>query len=213
MKIKSKLSIVALFSCCAITSVGFAGWVITQQDPMNTAIGGIYADNVIDCINFQNATPLRVNEGGFTDPNNQNRTILSGSFTANFEINLSNYNTSFANGATTDITLKFAKAPAKNIFATENSVATIEVACNNNSLINLVGGSCSNGTFVTTFGINSSATTSKIATFTLTYTFTFTDNGNYQSYIYDVFYPYGANVTKPSTVQFAFEISIKEKAL
>ena len=48
MKSKTKLSIVALFSCCAMMSMGFANWVITQQGPVESTLeGGISADGVL----------------------------------------------------------------------------------------------------------------------------------------------------------------------
>lgn len=218
MKIKSKLSIVAFVSCCAITSMGFANWAITQQDPIHNENGGIYAESAIisnEYISFDSATPLRVNAGGFTNPESPNSTILSGSFTATFIVYLDNYGATFTEDATTEITLKFAQTPANNIFATDNSVATIEVENENNSnLISAPVGNRSSGTFVTTLGINSSEITSDVATFTLKYTFTFTDKESYKTFIYNVFYPDGTDDNKAlSTVQFAFEISIKEKAV
>lgn len=45
MKIKSKLSVVAVFSCCALASIGFASWVITQG-PLSVT-GSISADKVV----------------------------------------------------------------------------------------------------------------------------------------------------------------------
>lgn len=216
MKIKSKLSLVAFISCCAITSVGFANWVITQKEITNNANGGVFSDVAIlsdDYIYFSHATPLRVNKGGFTNPQNENQTILSGSFSATFIVNADNFMAAFSDGATTEITLKFAKNPANNVFATDDSIANINVERENNSnLVNTVVGTRSNGTFLTTLGINSSQITSGTATFTLMYTFSFADKTDYKNYIYNVFYPDGADESKaPSAVQFAFEISIKEK--
>lgn len=47
MRIKSKLCIVAVFSCCAVMSMGFANWVITQQGPLYDSLaGGIEAEHV-----------------------------------------------------------------------------------------------------------------------------------------------------------------------
>lgn len=58
MKVKSKLAIVALFSCCAIMSMGFANWVITQEGPIKDfADGGISADSVIYSDEYVKANP------------------------------------------------------------------------------------------------------------------------------------------------------------
>lgn len=215
MRVKSKLSIVAFFSCCAITSMGFANWVITQQTTVyDNSGGGVWADSAIlsnDYVTFIEATALKVNAGGFTDPNNQNKTTLSGSFVATFQINLSNYSTAFANGATTEIILKFARPPVSNIFADTANGATISVVCNDNSnLITSADGNRLNGTFVTFLNMKGLDESRGTATFTLTYTFTFADKSNYKSYVYNVFYPNGINQnTTASAVQFAFDIAIK----
>lgn len=215
MKVKSKLSIVAFFSCCAVTCMGFANWVITQQAPMyGSSSGGVAADGAIlsdDYIKFIEATTLNVNAGGFTDPGNQSKTILSGSFTATFQINLSNYCMAFANGAVTEIILKFAQTPVNNIFAYTLGGAAVSVYCNDfSNLITSADGSLSNGTFVTSLNMNGLAESYGTATFTLKYTFTFTDKNIYKTYIYNVFYPNGTNQnTAASPVRFAFDITIR----
>lgn len=213
MKTRSKLSILAFFSCCALTSMGFANWVISQEGPVtDSTTGGISADSVIlsnDYISFKEAKPLRVNKGGFTSGDT---TSLTGSFTATFEINLANYSSIFTDGATTEIVLKFAETPANNVFAASDTVAKISVSYeDSSSLIDTAESARSNGTYVTTIDMKSSQTTEGTATFTLTYTFSFTNKDNYQTYIYSVFYPNGVDESKTtSTVQFAFDITIKD---
>lgn len=223
MRTRSKLSILALFSCCAVASMGFANWVITQEGPVADSVtGGITADNVIvsnEYVYFlkdaSTNTQLRINEGGFTDPDNETQTILTGSFTVTFEVNLKNYSNIFKSGATTEIVLKFTEPVSSNanIFYLPDSQVKIGVACEDNTgLIDSVIGARNsanyNYTYVTTLSMVglSNVSENEKATFTLTYTFEFFNENAYANCMYNVFYPNGIK----SDIQFAFEILIKD---
>lgn len=130
MRTRSKLSILAFFSCCAVASMGFANWVITQSP--QTATGSVKADNVIlsnDYLSMAgNPSALQYTSAGFI---NGDEISFIGTVAVSYELDIENCITIFGeNKVTAEISIGYnaAGVPDKNLFdASFNYVsATVE---------------------------------------------------------------------------------------
>lgn len=100
MRTRSKLSILAFFSCCAVASMGFANWVISQSP--ETVTGGIKADNVISSNDYLfmlgNPDDLVYTAAGFK---NGNEISYTGTVAVSYELDITNCKAIFGTSTVT----------------------------------------------------------------------------------------------------------------
>lgn len=205
MRVKSKLSIVAFFSCCAVASMGFANWVISQQGPYESITSGsisadsVYYSNAYVYINEPETdiVPFTYSSKGFIDKGTPSNV---GTMTATFTVDLEKCSTISSGSNTLNITVDLKLSSGDSTL-----FDYVSVSCADDIVIDSVSGSYSgeSGTYAASMQLNVTKNSIATATFTLTYTFNMLNQTNFNNYIYKVFGENNANA-----VEFIFSITI-----
>lgn len=214
MRIKSKLSIIAVFSCCAVMSVGFANWVIAQQGPLYESLtGGIEADRVYFSNEYlyiadegKDISPLVYTPEGFAvldEDGEVSKTSYEGTMSVTFTADLEKCSR-LGGGETLSISVSLRLTGTDDF----SPLASIEgVSCAEKALVPAVRGELSEAGDVYTAELTlDPAAGSGVAAFTLEYKFVSREE-TYLSTIYEVFYD-SAN-GKERGAEFSFGVAIK----
>lgn len=220
MKIKSKLSVLAVFSCCALASIGFASWVITHEGTASDLTsGGISADSVIVSNDYvyiadkeEDISMFTYSESGFVhDGYVDYEGIMSVKFTVNLD-NCSNLITNSSDSISVAINLRLnenGKTVQNNLIPTLfNQYITVTCTEYEESLIvESTNKTVDSSSYVltTTLALQI-AENSGEATFVLEYKFKFTDVGTYTTFLYNIFY--NSTTQDETGVEFAFDLLI-----
>lgn len=223
MKIKSKLSVLAVFSCCALASVGFAGWVITQEGIVAGSIyGGVSAESVIVSNDYvyiadkeTDISMFTYSESGFV---HGDKIDYNGTMYVKFTVNLENCariaDSSNSISVAINLRLNESGETIKNnslVLGIFNSYTKVSCSEVDKSLTVELGNSAfnnGNGVYTTNLSLqvpkNSSETT---ATFVLEYNFDFTKDPNAYTWLfYGIFY--NSTAQNEKDVKFAFDLLI-----
>lgn len=203
MKTRSKLSILAFFSCCALTSMGFANWVISQEGPVtDSTTGGISADSVYMSneyvyIKEADIVPFTYSSNGFVENGTTTKDYV-GTMTATFTVDLEKCS-EIANNGALSVTINLQLSNGESGLFDYTDVSD-NVATTGGIIATLNEDSSANSAYITLSGITN---TTGVATFTLTYTFEMKTLSNFQNNILGVF---GENNSKK--VEFIFSALI-----
>lgn len=219
MRTKSKLSIVALFSCCTLMSVGFANWVISQPtDPININ-GNLSADNVNvitgnDYIypDIDNIVGLNYNllgfaksnkvegEEGYNDP-------YYGVLTVPFILNGGKCKELIGELITLTVTVGYNHDPkdeAANIFSSDAESCFVKGVVAENGFVDSVSGALSNNTYIISAEIDlSSISEDSEIEIVVTYYFNMLNKENFEAFFLE---PFGSD----QSLQFEIVAEIAE---
>ena len=209
MQIKTKLSIVALFSCCAVFSMGFANWAIAQQQPsIGYTSGGIAADDIIVSDEYiyiekpENIKPFIYTPYGFQA--DDGTCSYNGIFLVTFTVDLLKCEDLHRSEITLEITFRYNNLPenSPNIFGT----TFLTAESNSNELLTdfkTSENSAAGYTALATLNISQAQT----STFTVSYNFSLEET-SYNTYIYNVFND-DSKENHYSGVEFVIDVIIK----
>lgn len=198
---KAKLTIIAILSCCAIFSMGFATWVITQDPVVEELTGSIGADSVIYSNDYVYLDPDV--EDGIENITYGRNYFIKETLTLNLLVNVDKCKG--YNAESIVISIRYLPEPKEdyNMFAHYNSdfITATAVIDNNDSPLSLVSNIDDNEN-----KLNSTLTFGNFdelnGTVKLSVTFTFNLSGsNYKTYIYNAFHN--------SECEFAFDIRVQ----
>lgn len=204
MKTKLKLSILAFLSGCAVVSMGFANWVISQG-PVSVS-GSLRADNIVDSSDYFadiNVSMLSYNSEGFTGVDNP----LVGSVTYSFTLkNLNELETRFG-GTSVVATVSMAYYENNSeynlfsdLYSDESHYIEGEMYSNDFDEINTT----------TTYGadlikvsgvIDFADVTTENIEIAVTFTMDFKDKSNFENYLY--------NPLKDNKISFVFNATLE----
>lgn len=218
MRVKSKLSIVAFFSCCAVASMGFANWVISQGAGTVSVTGDIFSDNIVVSNEYfyMDGTPsgLDCTYSGFREPDDPANPFKD-TLETNYIIDLDKCYQAFGE-ATVTATIKLSyssrvsTSDSTNIFRPNNRkyieskvIATgIEIPKHSISSTSFVNSAnVSDYAYTVTFEFTISETTKGKANISVNYTFDLLNETNFNNYIY--------NPLKTVARTFVFDAQLK----
>lgn len=209
MTTRAKLSIVALFSCCAMIGMGFASWTISQ-DPAGISAevsGTVSAESVLSC-SAPGITAPHYSSMGFTSGENGSTTF---SYTGTMSVEYTITSGGYVGEADLTVKLGYAaeltNAEAKNIFAETNSFLSAKAQVGTMSESGVTE-STDGGLYIVTVPVKFADGTEEIKV-KITYTFDFTKGGtdaatNFTDYFYNVFVKDGAS----TEAQFTFNATL-----
>ncbi len=212
MRNRAKFSIVAVFSCCAVMSMGFANWIITQQGPLYESLtGGIEAERADFSNEYifieeesRDISPLVYTPEGFAvlDGDEVIKTSYEGTMSVTFTADLEKCSRLGGDGALR-VTVSLRLTGTEN-FAPLASIRS--VACADAHISELQFALSEEGDVFTADLTLTPPAKTGTAAFTLRYTFV-SSEGSYLSDIYEVFYD-SAN-GKERGAAFSFGVSIR----
>ncbi len=216
MTTRAKLSIVALFSCCAMIGMGFASWTISQGPAGGVSAevsGTVSAESVLSC-SAPTLTAPRYSSQGFTSVGENNVATFSyrGTMSATYTLTSGGY----VGNATLTVKLgydtNFPNSGAQNIFAETNSFLSAKAQVGTMSESGVTE-STGDSLYIVTVPVEFAAGTEEIKV-KITYTFDFTNGGanenaatDFTQYFYNVFVKDGA----PTGAQFTFNATLAAK--
>lgn len=212
MRIKSKLSIVAVFSCCAVMSIGFANWVIMQHGSIyETLVGGVEAERAHFSNEYlyiedegRDISPLHYTPEGFAvlKDDEVSETSYTGTMSVTFTADLDKC-AQLSGGDPLEITVTL-RLTGTNF----SPLAAIQgVSSEDRTLVSNVGGELAEEKDVYTAHLTlAPAAGSGKATFTLVYTFV-SNERDYLHDIYEVFYD--SEKGEARGAEFSFGVSIR----
>ena len=206
---KAKLTIIAILSCCALLSMGFASWVISQPAAPELSSGKITVDNVINSNEYfklaNDPQGLDYTTIGFSASlNSDNR--YKDTLVVTYSLDLDKCRELFGNvSVLSEISLGYNITPAANIFAQNHNFVSATVTSTNSGLVASYERTLSAAdAYNLQFRLDLSGRASS-AQITITYTFDLVDNDNYETYIYNPF-------TKDAELKFEFSAKLTERA-
>ena len=205
---KAKLTIIAILSCCALFSMGFASWVISQPTTPVEQSGKITVDNVINSQEYfkilGDPQGLDYTTIGFSASLNSNNHYKD-TLTVKYTLDLNKCREIFGSvSVLSEIALGYNIVPEANLFAANNSFVSANVTSSTSGLVAAYTPISADNmlNLQVRLNLNVDAASAEI---TVTYTFDLINLNNFKKYIYN---PFASN----SELEFEFNAKLTERA-
>ncbi|MCH5163786.1 MAG: hypothetical protein J1F36_02085 [Clostridiales bacterium] len=205
---KAKLTIIAILSCCALLSMGFASWVISQPATPEISSGTITVDNVINSSDYfklasepkgLDYTTIGFSKSLATD--NRYKDTL----TVTYTLDLNKCRELFGNvSVMSEISLGYNIVPEANLFAPNNNFVSAKITSKTNGLVAAFNQAQVDDVLNLTVRLDLSVGAT-VVEITVEYTFDLGTLEDYKTYIYN---PFANN----SELEFEFSAKLTERA-